>query len=83
VPKLSYFYFESCPFRRMVNQVIEQLNIKVEYCNIHADEKAFELLHKTTGKTMVPCLFIDGKALFESADIVAWLKDNAERLEKI
>lgn len=28
------------------------------------------------GKTQVPCLVIDGKPLYESNDIIEWLKEN-------
>ena len=28
------------------------------------------------GKTQVPCLFIDGKPLYESDDIIDYMKDN-------
>lgn len=29
------------------------------------------------GKHQVPCLFIDGKPLYESSDIIAWFEQNA------
>lgn len=29
------------------------------------------------GKRQVPCLFIDGKPLYESSDIIAWFEQNA------
>ncbi|MBS4843870.1 MAG: glutathione S-transferase domain-containing protein, partial [Collinsella sp.] len=28
------------------------------------------------GKRQVPCLFIDGKPLYESSDIIAWVQEN-------
>lgn len=31
---------------------------------------------KIGGKTQVPCLVIDGKPLYESLDIIEWLKTN-------
>jgi hypothetical protein len=34
-------------------------------------------LAAATGRTQVPCLFIDGEPLFESADIDAWLEGYA------
>ena len=33
-------------------------------------------LKEKTGRTQVPCLFIDDVPMFESADIIAWLKKN-------
>lgn len=35
-----------------------------------------EELLKIGGKSQVPCLVIDGVALYESLDIIKWLKDN-------
>jgi glutaredoxin len=32
-----------------------------------------------TGRTQVPCLFIDGEPMFESEDIVEWLEAYAAR----
>lgn len=35
-----------------------------------------EDLIKRGGKDQVPCLFIDGKALYESDDIIKYFKEN-------
>ena len=35
-----------------------------------------EELVRIGGKGQVPCLVIDGKALYESMDIIAWLDQN-------
>ena len=31
------------------------------------------------GKEQVPCLFIDGKPLYESLDIIAWLEEHPQQ----
>ncbi len=36
-------------------------------------------LIKIGGKPQVPCLVIDGKALYESSDIIEWLKKNHKK----
>jgi len=41
-----------------------------------------EKLKKDTGRTTVPCLYINGKPMFESYDIMEWLKTNEGKLEK-
>lgn len=43
------------------------------YCDIHQSEKHRERLIREGGKEQVPCLFIDGKPLYESTDIIDWL----------
>ncbi len=35
---------------------------------------------KITKRSTVPCLYIDGNPLFESADISKWLEDHAEKI---
>jgi len=36
-------------------------------------------LIKVGGKQQVPCLFIDSVPMYESDEIVAWLKENPEK----
>jgi len=81
-PKLEYFYYDSCPFCQMVAGVINQLNIKVDYMNILEDQANLERLVQDTGRRTVPCLYIDNKPMHESADIMKWLQENLDRLEK-
>ena len=35
---------------------------------------------KQTGRNTVPCLYIDGKPMFESRDIAAWLETNKDKI---
>ncbi|OIQ16858.1 MAG: hypothetical protein BM556_14470 [Bacteriovorax sp. MedPE-SWde] len=81
-PKLEYFYYDACPFCQMVKSVINQLNVKLEYKNIQEDEASFNRLVADTGRRTVPCLYIDNKPMFESADIINWLQTNIDNLEK-
>ncbi len=55
---------------------MERNNIEVEMANIHADPKNKEELIKLGGKEQVPMLLIDGEPLYESSDIINWLKEN-------
>lgn len=80
--KLELFYYDACPFCQIVLQVIKQLNIKVDYKNILEDEESLNRLISDTGRRTVPCLYIDNKPMFESADIARWLQDNASSLDK-
>jgi glutaredoxin len=80
--KLELFYYDACPFCQYVLGTIKSLNIKVEYCNIQEEQKHFERLTNDTGRRTVPCLYIDNKPMFESSDIMKWLEDNQDSLEK-
>lgn len=44
--------------------------------NISTDTEAEQALIAIGGKRQVPCLFIDGKPLYESSDIIAWIQKN-------
>ncbi len=80
--KLELYYYDSCPYCQVVMSAIKKLKIKVEYTNIHQDSTALTKLTKDTGRKTVPCLYIDGKPMHESSEIIEWLKDNAASLEK-
>jgi glutaredoxin len=61
----------------MVMDFIDKNSMKVEYRDIQTDRTHLEKLVADTGKRTVPCLYIDGKPMFESRDIMAWLDKNA------
>lgn len=67
---------ERCPFCNKVRRYIEDNNIKVEMMDIYADPKNQEELMKLGGQDQVPMLLIDGEPLYESDDIIQWLKNN-------
>lgn len=81
-PKLELFYFDACPFCQVVLNVIKQLDLKVELLNIQEDPQDFNRLVQDTGRKTVPCLYVDNRPMFESADIIDWLQKNSEHLEK-
>ncbi len=74
------YHYSSCPFCFRVRIAMTQLGIDIEMRNIHQGSEHYDALRKGGGNTMVPCLLIekDGKSkwLYESADIVDYLKSN-------
>ena len=42
-------------------------------------EEHLNRLVKDGGKEQIPCLFIDGQPLYESQDIVKWLRKNPQQ----
>jgi len=63
----------------MVRDYMDEHKISIPLKDIRAHPAYREELKKIGGKTQVPCLVIDGKALYESEDIVRWLKKNWTR----
>lgn len=74
--KLDLYMKPTCPFCHRVMDVVEELDAPVEVCDISADAAARETLVRVGGKQQVPCLFIDGEPLYESVDIIAWLREH-------
>ena len=70
---LKLYIRYTCPFCVKVLRYMEKAGIEVELRDISASEDDRRYLVEQGGKQQVPCLFIDGKALYESDDIIAWM----------
>ena len=79
---LELYYFETCPFCQRVLRQIDELGLKNKIIlkDVHASQEARDFHYQTTGRSTVPCLYIDGKPLFESSDICEWLIENQANL---
>lgn len=80
--QLDLYYFDACPYCQRVLNVIHELKIKVNYKDIYGDIHHMQKLMAITGRKTVPCLFINGDPMHESADIIDWLRANESKLEK-
>lgn len=75
--KLELYKMSTCPFCRKVMRAIDELGrTDIEMHDIIESEEDKARLIRDGGKMQVPCLFIDGKPLYESDDIIAWLRAN-------
>lgn len=74
--QLKLFYRASCPFCQKVLRFMQSKGIEFEMHDIAASNEAQQELINVGGKQQVPCLFIDGKPLYESDDIIEWLTEN-------
>ena len=55
---------------------LKENDIEIEIVNIENDRDAMRDLIENGGKRQVPCLFHDGEYLYESDDIIEFLKEN-------
>ncbi len=76
MPRLTLYHSMSCPYCAKVRDYLSQQGINIPMKDIHALAGAREELITIGGKGQVPCLGIDGKALYESLDILEWFKTN-------
>lgn len=79
--ELVLFKYDACPYCVRVLRTLQKLDLEVELRDTRRDPQARAELRSQTGRTQVPCLFVDGQALFESADITSWLRAYATRDE--
>lgn len=77
MPKLTLYYFPSCPFCVTVLDCLKRQNLEIPMRDIQTEAGARDELVEIGGKGQVPCLVIDGKPLYESADIVRWLEEHS------
>lgn len=75
---LELFKFDSCPFCVRVMRRVQALGLEgqIRYRDTMREPGAADELVRRGGEEQVPCLFIDGEPMYESADIIAWLEEN-------
>ena len=76
---LALYYFDGCPFCDLVQMVLEEYDVEVEYRNILSNRAHRSALLDARGRQTVPVLVItdaDSETTWmpESRDIVAWLR---------
>ena len=76
MPKLVLYYRPSCGYCQKVLRFAEQKKINLPLKDIGNPASNRNELIKIGGIGQVPCLVIDGQALYESDDIIYWLEKN-------
>ncbi len=73
----------TCPFCLKVLAYMKKNNIEVVVKDTLLNQAYRQELLEIGGKTQVPCLVIDGKALYESEDIIVWFKEHSQELKQV
>lgn len=79
---LELYYSPRCFFCKGVLRVVEEHKLKVTMWDTDENSDCVDKLLADTGRQTVPCLYIDGKPMHESSEIIEWLESNLDRLEK-
>ncbi len=74
-PDLTLYYKKACPFCQRVLAFMDENGINLDKRDTLQPGNQNDLV-RVGGKKQVPCLVINGKALYESADIIAYMRDN-------
>ena len=78
---LTLYHFQDCPYCARVRDFLAQNGIDVPMKDTHENPAYRAELIQIGGKPQVPCLVMDGKALYESLDIMEWFKKNKGQLK--
>lgn len=71
----TLYYKKTCPYCQKVLSFMKENDIEMPLVDILEGSNADELI-KIGGKRQVPCLIIDGKPLYESGDIIEYLREH-------
>ncbi len=66
-----------CPYCAIVTQFIKDNGLNIDVTDTQWDPLAHNALREKYGKSQVPLLLIDDTPLYESNDIIAYLKEHA------
>ncbi len=73
---LRLYFTESCPYCAGPIDYIKEKGLDVELIDATYDRARQMEIIKAGGKIQVPMLYVDGKGIYESKDIMDWLKNN-------
>lgn len=76
---LVLYMYDECPYCQRVLFAMRSLGLEIPQRNIRKDVTARDELMRVGGSKQVPCLFVNGKPLYESSDIIAFLKSEVSR----
>lgn len=74
IEDLTLYYKKDCEFCEKVLRFMEDSHINIEKRDVRQPGNQNDLI-RVGGKKQVPCLVIDAKALYESDDIITYLKN--------
>ncbi len=66
------YWRPTCPFCVRVVNYLDEHGIECDMRNVLEDPTAYDDLVAIGGKRQIPCLVIEGRALYESSDIIEY-----------
>lgn len=78
-PHLVLYTRPNCPYCRKVTNYLKKEKKSIPTKDIGCDGQVRAELIQKGGKQQVPCLMINGKAMYESNEILNWLKSNKNK----
>lgn len=81
--KLNLYLTTTCPFCIKVLTFLEEEGLSVPLINLSTQPEKRGDLIELGGISQVPCLDIEGTALYESDDIIDWFIKHKEKVKNI
>jgi len=78
--QLELFYFAACPYCQLVLHKLRKHQLEIPLRDTRNDPQSRAKLSQDTGKTQVPCLYINNRPMFESSDICDWIDDHLDEI---
>lgn len=78
---LVLYYTSYCPYSQKVLRYLNKIHKTIPMKNLENDPQAKAELKRIGGRMQVPCLVIDGQALYESDAIIDWLSQHQDELD--
>lgn len=70
---ITLYYSPRCPHSQKVLAYLNQSGIKISLKNVLQDANAKKELQECGGYMIVPCLVVNGRAIYDASDIIQWL----------
>lgn len=78
--QVSLYYSPKCPYSQKVLAYLMQAGIQISLRNVLQDPSAKSELQAYGGYLIVPCLVVNGKAIYDANDIIGWLSSHRQDL---
>lgn len=80
-PSLVLYYSSYCPYSQKVLRYLKKIHKTVPMKDVVDNPQNKEELSRAGDQLLVPCLVIDGKALYDADAIIDWLSKHQDQLE--
>ncbi len=80
-PAAVLYYTHYCPYSRQVLNYLKQIHKTVPMKNVAENPEAKMELKTLGGRLEVPCLILNGEALYNSDTIIDWMARHQDELE--
>jgi glutaredoxin len=74
--EVTLYYSPNCPHSQKVLTYLKESKTSINLKNVLKDPGAKQELQEYGGYLIVPCLVIDGRAIYDAPDIIDWLSSH-------